>query len=68
LSGQESAADREVFRRLKLPDGRRLGFVIPEIVPDGKRWLIGRVREWPGTCNLAVRGAGRGPFRAEVSA
>jgi hypothetical protein len=46
LSGQESAADREVFHRLKLTDGRLLAFLMPEILPDGKPWLIGRVRKF----------------------
>jgi hypothetical protein len=46
LSGQESAADREVLRRVKLPDRRQLAFVMPEIIPDGKPWLIGAVREF----------------------
>jgi hypothetical protein len=35
-----------VFRRLKLTDGRLLAFVMPEILPDGKPWLIRRVRKF----------------------
>jgi hypothetical protein len=46
LSGQESAANRAVGRRLKLPDGRPLAFVMPEIICDGRPWLITRVREF----------------------
>jgi hypothetical protein len=48
LSGQESAVDRKVFRCLKLPDGLLLAFVMPEIVPDGKPWLIEMVRRFIG--------------------
>jgi hypothetical protein len=46
LSGQESAAEREALRRLQLPDGRLLASLIPEFIPDGKPWLISRLREF----------------------
>jgi hypothetical protein len=46
LTGQESAAERKVLRQVKLRDGRLLTSVMPELIPDGKPWLIGRVREF----------------------
>jgi hypothetical protein len=46
LSRQQSAADREVLRRLRLPDGRLLASVMPELIPHGKPWLIRRLREF----------------------
>ena len=30
---------------LRLPDGRQLAFVAPDMIPDGKPWLIPRLRD-----------------------
>ena len=30
---------------LRLPDGRQLAFVAPDMIPDGKPWLITRLRD-----------------------
>jgi hypothetical protein len=46
LSGQQSAVNREVYRRLKLRDGRLYASVMPELVPDGQPWLIKSLREF----------------------
>jgi hypothetical protein len=45
LSGQKAAADRKIFRSLKLDD-RPLALAMPDLIPDGKPWLIGMVREF----------------------
>ena len=45
LSGLQAAEDRDVMLGLRLPDGRQLAFVAPDIIPDGKSWLIRRLRD-----------------------
>ena len=45
LSGLQAAEDRDVMLGLRLPDGRQLAFVAPDIIPDGKPWLIRRLRD-----------------------
>jgi hypothetical protein len=44
LSGQQTAEDRALLR-VRLPDGRPLASVFPDMIPDGKPWLITRLRD-----------------------
>jgi hypothetical protein len=48
MSGQESAADRKKLLKLRTPVGRLLADVVPDLIPDGKPWLIDSTREFIG--------------------
>ena len=54
LSGQQDAEDRDFRLDMRLPDGRRLAGVAPDMFPDGKPWLITRLRDWSPFCETAV--------------